>query len=48
MLSNIIIGIVFFCIIAFAGKKAYSDIKNKRCSSCGGSCSDKSKCSGCN
>ncbi len=43
MWGNIIVGLIFAAIIAFAAKKVYSDAKNKKCS-CGSSCSGKSKC----
>ncbi|WP_435789674.1 FeoB-associated Cys-rich membrane protein [Clostridium sp.] len=40
---NVIVGLVFACVIIFAFRKVYSDTKNNKCS-CGSSCSDKSKC----
>ena len=40
MLSTIIIGLIFAAILFFAGKKAFSNIKNNKCN-CGTSCSDK-------
>ncbi len=43
MLANIIVGLIFASIVAFALKKVYSDTKNNKCS-CGSSCTDKSKC----
>lgn len=43
MSGNIIVGLVFACIIAFAARKVYMDAKNQKCS-CGSSCSNKSKC----
>ena len=43
MLINIIVGLVFACIVLLAFKKAYTNAKNNKCS-CGSSCSDKSKC----
>ncbi|MBM7613870.1 FeoB-associated Cys-rich membrane protein [Alkaliphilus hydrothermalis] len=45
MTGNIIVGLVFAGIIAFASVKVYKDTKNKKCS-CGSSCSPskKSKC----
>ncbi|MBZ9634459.1 FeoB-associated Cys-rich membrane protein [Clostridium sp. FP1] len=43
MIVNIIVGLVFACIIILAFKKVYTDTKNNKCS-CGSSCSDKSKC----
>ncbi|MBU3190011.1 FeoB-associated Cys-rich membrane protein [Clostridium bowmanii] len=44
---NIIVGLVFASIIILAIRKVYKDTKNNKCScgsSCGKSCSDKSKC----
>ncbi|WP_083757183.1 FeoB-associated Cys-rich membrane protein [Alkaliphilus oremlandii] len=43
MSGNLIVGLIFAAIVAFAAKKVISDAKNKKCS-CGSSCSDKSKC----
>lgn len=43
MTSTIIVGLIFAGILYFAGKKAFSNIKNNKCN-CGTSCSDKSKC----
>lgn len=46
MLGNIAVGLVFLGIFAYAFKKAFGDIKNRKCS-CGSSCSDKSACGKC-
>lgn len=44
MIANIIVGGIFVGIILLAFKKAYRDVKNNKCSGCGG-CSSKNKCS---
>jgi len=43
MITNIVVGLVFAGIVAFAGRKVYLDKKNKKCS-CGSTCGDMSKC----
>ena len=45
MTGNIIVGLIFACILIFASKKVYSDLKSNKCS-CGSAsnCSDRSKC----
>lgn len=43
MLANIIVGVIFAAVVLIAFNKVRKDAKSNTCS-CGGSCSDKSKC----
>lgn len=41
--ATLVVGLIFACILFFAGRKAFSDMKKGKCSGCS-SCSSKSSC----
>ncbi|HAS73762.1 MAG TPA: FeoB-associated Cys-rich membrane protein [Clostridiales bacterium UBA8960] len=43
MIGNIVVGLIFALILFFAGRRAFSDMKQGKCTGCS-SCSSKKTC----